>query len=90
MPPEAVLSALVEGACAAGARVAYVDLTAPEIAPLGPRVVRCFVTGFQPIHFGHGEGRLGGRRLYEAPVRWGLHRHALAEPDLNPCPHPLA
>ncbi|MDK8871777.1 YcaO-like family protein [Paracoccus sp. SSJ] len=88
--PEAVLARLVEVANAAGARIAYVDITAPDIAPLGPRVVRCFATGFQPIHFGHGEGRLGGRRLYEAPLRWGLRAEPLAEADLNPCPHPLA
>lgn len=88
--PAEILDRIVAGATAAGGRVAYCDITASDIAPLGPRVVRAAVTGLQPIHFGHGEGRLGGRRLYEAPVRWGLRDHPLTEADLNPCPHPLA
>lgn len=88
--PAEALARIVAGVRAAGARVAYCDITAPDIAALGPRVVRAVATGFQPIHFGHGEGRFGGTRLYEAPVRWGLRDAPLAEADLNPCPHPLA
>jgi ribosomal protein S12 methylthiotransferase accessory factor len=60
---------------AADCRVAYVDLTTPDVAPYGVHVVRTIATGLQPIHFGTGEERLGGRRLVEA--------------HLNPCPHPL-
>ncbi|MCF3974290.1 YcaO-like family protein [Paracoccus salsus] len=88
--PADTLARIVAAASDAGARVAYCDITAPDIAPLGPRVVRCVITGFQPIHFGHGEGRLGGARLFEAPVRWGLRDVPLTEAELNPCPHPLA
>ena len=88
--PDAALEALVAGATATGARVAYAEITAPDIAPLGPRVVRGFITGFQPIHFGHGEGRLAGPRLYDAPVAWGLRKTPLTADTLNPCPHPLA
>jgi len=88
--PIDILSTIVAAARNAGSRVAYVDITAPDIAPLGPRVVRCFATGLQPIHFGFGEGRLAGARLYEAPVRWGLRATPLTETELNPCPHPLA
>jgi ribosomal protein S12 methylthiotransferase accessory factor len=88
--PEAALSVIVAAAVAAGSRVAYADITTSDIAPLGPRVVRCFITGLQPIHFGHGEGRFGGRRLFDAPVAWGLRRTPLEDKDLNPCPHPLA
>ena len=88
--PEAELDLIVSHATQAGARVAYSDITAPDIAPLGPRVVRVILTGFQPIHFGFGAGRFGGARLFEAPVRWGLRGVPLREADLNPCPHPLA
>ncbi|RJL16507.1 YcaO-like family protein [Paracoccus siganidrum] len=88
--PADALARVVAAATASGARVAYAEITAPDIAPLGPRVVRCFATGLQPIHFGAGEGRFGGRRLFDAPVRWGLRDAPLAEAELNPCPHPLA
>ena len=84
------LALIVAGLRAARARVAFCDITTPDIAALGPRVVRCVATGFQPIHFGHGEGRFGGGRLFDAPVRWGLRSAPLTEDRLNPCPHPLA
>lgn len=93
-PPSDVVEDLIEDTVAkavqAGARVAYADITPPDIAALGPRVVRVIVTGFQPIHFGHGQGRLGGRRLYDAPVAWGLRDKPLDLAELNQCPHPLA
>lgn len=84
------IAGVVKTATVAGARVAYADITPPDIAALGPRVVRVIITGFQPIHFGYGQGRYGGRRLFEAPVAWGLREHPLTEDQLNPCPHPLA
>ena len=84
------LDIIVRSVTAAGARLAYVDITAPDIAPLGPRVVRVIITGYQPISFGHGEHRLGGSRLFDAPVRWGLRDEPLSEQDLNQCPHPIA
>lgn len=88
--PAAVLERIAEAATATGARVAYADITTPDIAALGPRVVRAFISGFQPIHFGFAQGRLGGRRLYEAPVAWGMRDTPLNEAELNQCPHPLA
>jgi len=60
---------------AADGRVAYVELTTPDVAPYGVHVVRSIASELQPIHFGIGEERLGGRRLLKT--------------DLNPCPHPL-
>jgi ribosomal protein S12 methylthiotransferase accessory factor len=75
---------------AAGCRVAYVDLTTPDVAPFGVRVVRAIATGLQPIHFGVGEERLGGRRMFETPARLGHGARHRTEDDLNPCPHPLA
>jgi ribosomal protein S12 methylthiotransferase accessory factor len=87
---ETGLDAIVEGLRRSGARVAYVEITAPDVASTGLRVVRCFATGLQPIHFGFGDGRLGGRRLFEAPVAWGMAPRMLTEDELNACPHPLA
>ena len=85
-----MLERMVDGATKVGGRVAYVDITPPDIAPLGPRVVRVIVTGMQPIDFGYAQGRLGGTRLYNAPVEWGFHTQPLTELELNQCPHPLA
>jgi len=73
-----------------GHRVAYAEIAAPDVASVGYHVVRSFATGLQPIHFGWGEARLGGRRLFEAPLKWGLRPTATALVDINWCPHPLA
>jgi ribosomal protein S12 methylthiotransferase accessory factor len=73
-----------------GSKVMYVDVTTPDIAPLGLRTVRTIATGLQPIHFGYGEDRLGGRRLFELPMKLGYSPRPLTEADINPCPHPLA
>jgi ribosomal protein S12 methylthiotransferase accessory factor len=74
----------------AGCRVVYADLTTPDLAGYRIRVVRTLATGLQPIHFGYGEERLGGRRLFELPKRLGFAPNVLSETDLNPCPHPLS
>ncbi len=74
---------------AADCRVAYVDLTTPDIAPYGMFVVRAIATGLQPMHFGVGEERLGGRRLFETAAKLGYSTGIRTEDDLNPCPHPL-
>ena len=88
--PEANLETIVEVLTRAGCRVAYVDLTTDDVAPFGIRVVRTIATGLQPIHFGHAEERLGGRRLFEVPRTLGHATATRTEADLNPCPHPLA
>jgi len=75
---------------AAGCTVAYVDLTMPDLEPFGLRIVRAIATGLQPIQFGFGEERLGGRRLFALPRLLGYATHDLTEDELNPCPHPLA
>jgi ribosomal protein S12 methylthiotransferase accessory factor len=63
-----------------------VDITAADVAPHGIHVVRAIVPGLQPLGFGN-RVRLGGRRLYEAPVRMGYHSCAVDEKDLNRIPH---
>jgi len=74
----------------AGCTPLYVDLTTPDISAYGLSVVRAIVTGLQPIHFGWGEERLGGRRLFELPQKLGFARETLSDKELNPYPHPLA
>lgn len=75
---------------AQGSRVAYVDLTTPDVEPYGMYVARAIATGLQPMHFGHGEERLGGTRLFAVPTRMGFANDVRTAADLNPCPHPLA
>lgn len=84
------LATCVDTLTRAGARVLYADLTTPDVRDRGIRVVRTLATGLQPIHFGWGEERLGGDRLYEVPARLGHGGGRRSEADLNPCPHPLA
>jgi ribosomal protein S12 methylthiotransferase accessory factor len=74
----------------AGCRVAYVDVTTPDIRPFGLRVVRTMAGGLQPMHFGFGRERRGGRRLFEVPHALGYSVQPRTESELNPCPHPLA
>jgi ribosomal protein S12 methylthiotransferase accessory factor len=75
---------------AAGCTVGYVDLTLPDLEPYGIHIVRAIATGLQPMHFGYGEERLGGRRPFTVPRVLGHTRDDLTEDDLNRCPHPLA
>lgn len=73
----------------AGSRVAFVDLTTPDVAPFGLRVVRAVATELQPIHFGYRRERLGGKRLFDVPRRMGYGAQTRTMADLNRCPHPL-
>jgi ribosomal protein S12 methylthiotransferase accessory factor len=71
-----------------GAEAYLVDVTTPDIASVGFRVVRTLATELVPIYFGYGQEPLGTRRLFEVPERLGYgSRHT--PDDLNPCPHPL-
>ena len=63
-----------------------VDITAADVARHGLRVVRAIVPGLQPLGFGR-RVRLGGRRLYEAPLRMGSRQTTAREGDLNMVPH---
>ena len=73
-----------------GHRVAYADLTMADVAPYGIHVVRTLVSDLQPVHFGYGLERLGGRRLFELPRQLGFACRPRLISELNPCPHPLA
>lgn len=87
---DADLAAVVARLTQTGARAACAEVTTPDVAQAGYRVVRAIATGLQPIHFGWGEARLGGRRLFEAPMRWGFAGRPSTPETLNYCPHPLA
>ena len=87
--PGADLARCVDLLAAAGSRVAYVDLTTPDVAPFGIRVVRALATGLQPIHFGYGRERLGGTRVFDVPRVLGYDSRTRTVRDLNRCPHPL-
>jgi ribosomal protein S12 methylthiotransferase accessory factor len=63
-----------------------VDITAADVSKYGLKVVRAIIPGLQPLGFAQ-RIRLGGRRLYEAPVRMGYHRAPAREEDLNRVPH---
>jgi bacteriocin biosynthesis cyclodehydratase domain-containing protein len=70
-----------------GHEVVVVDITSPEVARYGLFVGCVVVPGLQPIGFGPYGIRLGGRRLYEAPVRMGVFRSAPPEESINLVPH---
>jgi ribosomal protein S12 methylthiotransferase accessory factor len=79
---DAELGAIDSAIRAAGYRAYFRDVTTPDLEGYPIRVVRALVTGLQPIAFGYGMERLGGRRLFE--------RGGLTETQVNRCPHPLA
>jgi ribosomal protein S12 methylthiotransferase accessory factor len=87
---QADLDTCVDHLVRAGCRVLYADLTTPDVVDYGLRVVRTIATGLQPMHFGYGEERLGGKRLFEIAQTLGYAEEPRNESDLNPCPHPLA
>ncbi|PSL52299.1 ribosomal protein S12 methylthiotransferase accessory factor [Saccharothrix carnea] len=80
---------LVERLAAAGYRPLAVDITPVDVAECGVTVVRAVVPGLQPVAFSTTFRRLGGPRLYQAPVRMGLRDRPLTEDEMNPEPLPM-
>jgi ribosomal protein S12 methylthiotransferase accessory factor len=89
-PVGVALTQLVGMLVAVAGDAFYVDVTPDDVAALGVRVVRAIVPGFQPIHFGAREARLGGTRLRQAPALFGIGRAASDLNELNLFPHPLS
>ncbi len=83
------LAVCVEAMRAIGSEVAVVDVTTPDLDALPICAVRVVATELQPVHFGYGLERMGGRRIFEVPRKLGLSRAGLAEEGFNRCPHPL-
>lgn len=75
---------------AQGHRGAFAELTTPDLVDYGVHAVRVIVPDLQPVHFGHGQERLGGERLFTLPQQLGFAESVRSVSDLNPCPHPLA
>lgn len=90
MAGEERVERLVAGLHLCGTTVVAVDLTAPELGALGVHCARAIVPGFQPIHFGTAEARLGGRRIFDLPARLGLQPRATTPAGLFALPHPLS
>lgn len=88
--PGADLRQVVSSLIDVAGDVLYLDVTADDVVPLGVRVAKAIVPGFQPIHFGAREMRLGHPRLREAPWRMGLRAAPAGFADLNLAPHPVA
>nr|WP_246300210.1 TOMM precursor leader peptide-binding protein [Actinopolyspora biskrensis] len=72
-----------------GHRCLATDITPVDVAECGVTVVRTVVPGLQPISFSPAFRRLGGSRVYQAPVRMGLRATPQAEDELNPYPVPM-
>jgi len=91
-PPQRgrTLGDLVDSLATTAGDAVIVDVTTDDVAAQGVRVVRGIVPGYQPIHFGADQARIGHRRLFDAPFRWGLRDRVAQRSDLNPDPHPLA
>lgn len=83
------LQSLVARLHSVGVEPYLVEITTPDIASLGFRVVRTLASELVPIYFGYGQEPLGTRRLFEVPARLG-YGGLRTETDLNPCPHPMA
>ncbi|MCH9684706.1 MAG: YcaO-like family protein [Deltaproteobacteria bacterium] len=73
----------------AGHEVLFADLTTPELAEQGFKVVKVLIPGLQPVDFGPHYRHLGGRRLYEVPGRLGHDHVGRCPPELNSFPHPF-
>jgi len=79
----------IERLNAVGLEVIAVDLTTNDVDELGLKVFKVLVPGIQPIDFGMQWQHIGGRRLYEAPVRMGYRETPPTPNELNYFPHPF-
>jgi ribosomal protein S12 methylthiotransferase accessory factor len=68
----------------------YCNLTPPDMQQLGLYTAKVIIPGFQPLHFGWKNIRLGGKRLFELPKKLGLRDTITGISQINLNPHPLA
>ena len=87
--PAADLRVLCERVRAVNHRVLLVDLTTPDVRPLGLSVARAVIPGFHPLCIDHKIRALGGRRLWEVPQRLGFRGILPGRGEDNPSPHPF-
>jgi ribosomal protein S12 methylthiotransferase accessory factor len=69
---------------AKGHRAAFVELTTPDLLGFDIHVVRVIVPELQPVHFGHGQERLGGERLTIGRQRRRQHLDVHLHADVLP------
>jgi len=86
--PTRDLGTLIERISATGHRALSVDVTAPDVADAGLRVVRALVPGYHPLIMGYTDRATGGTRLWTVPQRLGYPGVDPASGD-NPLPHPF-
>lgn len=73
-----------------GLEVLVSEVTTADVARTGFRVLRVLVPGTLDMAADPRFAQLGTPRLYELPVRLGLHRRPLPETGLNRLPVPIA
>jgi ribosomal protein S12 methylthiotransferase accessory factor len=89
LAPHDKLASLARHLTQDGSDLICVDLTTPDMAPLGLYTARAIIPDYQPIYFGQHEMRVSRWRLLRLRARMA------SIPDtaplvLNPDPHPLA
>lgn len=95
MPPvagpsvRAQITALVERLRSRGFDVYALDVTSPDVADAGLRVVRAFSPQLARIDADYAYRFLGVPRLYDGAYQAGLLPQPLAPGALNPLPHPF-
>jgi ribosomal protein S12 methylthiotransferase accessory factor len=73
----------------AGSTAYAVDVTAPDVATLGLRVVKTLAPELCALDVPHPARFLGSARLRTVPAELGLTDRPLSLSDLNPDPHPF-
>jgi ribosomal protein S12 methylthiotransferase accessory factor len=87
--PAATLARLAGRFRDLGYELVAVDVTTRDIGGLGLSVVRVVAPELQRLHAHHRYPFLGGRRLYELPVKLGHRASPPDAADFNPLPHPF-
>jgi ribosomal protein S12 methylthiotransferase accessory factor len=68
-------------------KVYYVDVTRPEVARYGFKVLKVIIPSLHPLYLDEPFPYLGGERLYNLPVKLGFKKNKLKEDQLNKIPH---
>ncbi len=87
--PEAATEALLARIARAGSSAYAVDLTSPDVARLGFRVVKTIAPELCALDASHRARFLGGARIRRAAFVLGLTSRPLLVEELNPDPHPF-
>jgi thiazole/oxazole-forming peptide maturase SagD family component len=88
--PRRALETIVKKLNLRGHTSISINITPPDIIAFGPKVVKVFVTNFQPIYFHEQYHRLSLSRLTEVPKKLVYHSQSRKVKTFNMSPHPLA